>query len=113
MTDDAEKFVKSLKILRMYPFEDGIGNAFSLRIWEIHPNLLPKDIHDFMQNRINSGMVFIKEVVDKTIWESGPIFLSCPEVDYGNGALVKCFEWTFNPLMKGYNKEKGQYGEDL
>lgn len=113
MTESAEEFVKNLKIVSTYPFEDGIGNLYYFRIWEIHPDLLPENIPDFMKERINVGMVCIKEVVDQQVWESGVIYLTCPEIDYGNGTKQKCLQWIFNPLLEGWDKKKGQFGKNL
>lgn len=58
--------------------------------------------------------VYIREVVQCTPWSSGPMIMTCLEIDYGNGdhwdepgdgkfdgtSTTRCFQWVDDPTVE-------------
>ena len=65
------------------------GEEISLRKWE-----LPRK---WKNNRAGECL---REVEQVSPWSSGPVILTCLELDYGNGAKSKVLEWVADPTLE-------------
>lgn len=101
LTKKAQEFVKDLEELpnARKILEGAFGNNFELGAWEM-PSKENSPVEEYI----------IREILQASPWSSGPMFFTCLEVDFQNGARIQIYQWidVLNYYGPEFDREKGE-----